>query len=85
VAGPNIGDWSAAAARLPGRRAAFEQWPANDDYVVFAQQQLELAQSFPTPVNGAVLDILRAAVVEVLNQTQSPLEAAEIAVAALTP
>ncbi len=85
VAGPNIGDWTAEAAKLPGRRAAFEQWPVDDNYVLFVQQQLEVAQPYPTAVDGAVLDVLRAAVVEVLNQTLSPLEAAEIAVASLTP
>jgi ABC-type glycerol-3-phosphate transport system substrate-binding protein len=85
VAGPNIGDWSLEAARLPGRRAAFEQWPAEDPYVIFARQQLELAQPYPNSVDSAVLDVLRSAVVEVLNQTMSPLEAAEIAVSSLTP
>ena len=27
IAGPNMGDWSLAASRLPSRRSSFEQWP----------------------------------------------------------
>lgn len=85
IAGPNIGDWSAEASRLPGRRAAFQQWTSESTFVVFAQEKLEIAKAYPAQVDGAVLDIMRLAVVEVLNRTLTPLEAAEMAVSSLTP
>jgi ABC-type glycerol-3-phosphate transport system substrate-binding protein len=83
VAGPNVGDWSLAAAKLPGRRSAFEQWPVNDPYTIFLGQELERADPYPTAASNAILSVLNTAVFDVLTQEKSPQQAAEDAVAVL--
>lgn len=85
IAGPNMGDWSVAATRLPARRAAFEQWPADDDYILFLQQQLESAEPYPMIARGALLNALGEALFDVLSLASSPEAAAQTAVDALKP
>lgn len=85
IAAPNIGDWSLAASKLPARRTAFEQWPPNDPYFIFLQQELEFADPYPVAANTALLSLLSTAVVDVLTQAKPPLQAAEDSVAALQP
>jgi ABC-type glycerol-3-phosphate transport system substrate-binding protein len=85
IAAPNIGDWSLAASKLPGRRSAFEQWPNNDPYLNFLQQELEFADPYPVTANTALLSLLSTAVFDVLTQAKPPLQAAEDTVAALQP
>lgn len=82
-AGPNMGDWSQSANRLPARRTAFEQWPEDDPYTGFLQGQLEESSPFPASANSAVMNALSTAVFEVLSLTRSPQLAAEAAVASL--
>ncbi|UCG23853.1 MAG: extracellular solute-binding protein [Chloroflexota bacterium] len=83
IAGPNIGDWSLAAARLPARRSSFEQWPADDDYTEFLIQELDRAEPFPEIATGAVLDALGTALFDVLSLASSPEAAAMQAVDSL--
>jgi ABC-type glycerol-3-phosphate transport system substrate-binding protein len=83
IAGPNMGDWSRAALRLPARRSAFDQWPANDDYTDFLTQELDRAEPFPEIASGAVLDALGTALFDVLSLAKSPEAAAAQAVNAL--
>jgi ABC-type glycerol-3-phosphate transport system substrate-binding protein len=85
IAAPNIGDWSLAAEKLPGRRSAFEQWPVNDPYQIFLQEELEFADPYPVTANSTLLSLLSTAVVDVLTQAKPPLQAAEDTVAALQP
>ncbi|MGD2048860.1 MAG: extracellular solute-binding protein [Chloroflexota bacterium] len=85
IAAPNIGDWSLAASKLPGRRTAFEQWPTNNPYLIFLQQELEFADPYPVAANTALLSLLSTAVIDVLTQAKPPLQAAEDTVAALQP
>jgi len=80
IAGPNIGDWSLAASRLPARRSSFDQWPANDDYTAFLIQELDRAEPFPEIASGAVLDTLGTALFDVLSLASSPEAAAMQAV-----
>lgn len=84
IAGPNMGDWSLAASRLPARRESFEQWPAEDEYILFLQQQLELADPYPMIVKGQLLNVLGEALFDVLSLASSPEAAAQTAVNALT-
>jgi ABC-type glycerol-3-phosphate transport system substrate-binding protein len=83
IAGPNMGDWSLAAARLPARRSAFEQWPAGDDYISFLRQELERSEPFPAIANGALLEALGTALFDVLSLASSPEIAAQQAVESL--
>ncbi len=83
AAGPNMGDWSFAAQKLPGRRSAFEQWPVDDEYINFIQQELERAAPYPEAANSALLDALSTAVFDVLTLAKTPQQAAEEAVTAL--
>jgi ABC-type glycerol-3-phosphate transport system substrate-binding protein len=85
AAGPNMGDWSLAASRLPARESAFEQWPAGDDYVDFLRQQLAQATPYPMIARGATLDALSTALFDVLSLASSPEAAAQQAVDALSP
>ncbi|NOX61005.1 MAG: hypothetical protein GXP42_03520 [Chloroflexi bacterium] len=64
-----LGAWSAAAHRLPARRSALAQWPA-DNYAVFASEALENATRpppwsndtlFTRNMHRAVLDVLSGA------------------------
>lgn len=86
AAGPNMGDWSLAASRLPARQTAFEQWPSDDDYVGFLQQQLtQAATPYPAIARGAMLDALGTALFDVLSLASSPEAAAQQAVNAMRP
>ena len=84
VAGPNLGDWSLAASRLPARRSSFDQWPDNDDYTAFLIQELDRAEPFPEIARGAILDALGTALFDVLSLASSPEAAAMQAVNSLT-
>lgn len=79
----NLGDWSYQNRSLPGRRAAFQQWPADDAYISFLQGQLEQAIPFPTAANSTMMTALSAAVYDVISLAQSPQVAAETAAAAV--
>ena len=83
IAGPNMGDWSLAAGRLPARRSAFEQWPAGDPYTFFLQEELLIAQPYPMIARGSLLDTLGTALFDVLSLASSPEAAAQKAVDAL--
>ena len=86
AAGPNMGDWSLAASRLPARSSAFEQWPAGDDYIDFLQAQLaQAAAPYPPLARGAMLDALGSALFDVLSLASTPEAAAQQAVNALKP
>ncbi len=85
IEGPNMGDWTLAASRLPARATAFEQWPEGDEYIEFVRRQLEQATPYPLIARGAMLDALRTAVFDVLSLANSPEAAAQQAVNALRP
>lgn len=85
ASGANMGEWSYAAAVLPARRSAFEQWPGSDQYVAFIQDELERAVPFPGAANSTVMGALSAAVFDVVSLAKSPQVAAEEAAATLQP
>jgi ABC-type glycerol-3-phosphate transport system substrate-binding protein len=74
----NMAVWSAAADRLPTRRAAFEQMPRNDDYVAFVHSQLEYAIPYPsTEAHKRIYRAMQEAVDAVLRKGELPSVAAE--------
>ena len=85
IAGPNMGDFTLAGTILPARRTAFEQWPQDDAYLEFIQQELELANPYPYSASGATLDAISIAVFDVLSLTKTPQQAAQDAIASLSP
>ncbi len=80
-----MGDLTLATNKLPARRSAFEQWPEDDAYFQFLQQQLELADPYPYRASGATLDAISIAVFDVLSLTKTPQQAAQDAVTSLLP
>ncbi len=75
------GTWNLAANYLPTRQAALAFWNQSDDYVLFLQQQLQIARSRPTiPNYTQVATALQRAVEAVLSGTATPEEAAAQAV-----
>jgi hypothetical protein len=85
IAGPNMGDFTLAGNKLPARRSAFEQWPQDDAYLRFIQQELEIANPYPYHARGATLDAISIAVFDVLSLTKTPQLAAQDAIASLSP
>ncbi len=85
ASGPNLGEWSSAAAILPGRRAAFDEWTLNDAYLTFLQSELDRADHFPNVATSSIVSALSTAVFDVISSAKSPQTAAEEAVAAVSP
>jgi len=83
VAGPNVGDWTLAAMKLPGRKSAFEQWPIDDPYLLFVQSELDQAERYPVEATDGIMSALNSAIFNVLTAAKSPQQAAEDAIAAL--
>lgn len=81
----NLGNWSLQHKTLPASRAAFAQWPDDDEYTKFMRQELELAQFTPIPSNSPILTVLENAIFNVVSLAQPTNVAAEEAVAALQP
>jgi ABC-type glycerol-3-phosphate transport system substrate-binding protein len=75
----NMARWSAAAERLPTRRAAFEQMPRDEDeYVQFIYDQLEYAIPYATSeTHKRIYRAMQQAVDAVLRQGEPPALAAE--------
>ena len=75
----NMARWSAAAERLPTRRAAFEQMPRDEDeYVQFIYTQLEYAIPYPTSeTHKRIYRAMQQAVDAVLRRGEPPALAAE--------
>ncbi len=85
VSEPNFGNWSYQSKVLPAQRQAFLQWPANDPYAAFLQQELERAQAYPVSANDTIMNVLGNAVFDVISLAQSPQAAAQEAVTSLLP
>jgi len=83
IAGPNMGEWTLAAKLLPVRRSAFEQWPAENDYIQFLIGELERANTLPATVDNRVLTSLSTAVYDILSLAQTPQAAASEVIADL--
>jgi hypothetical protein len=81
--GANLGEWSLAAMTLPSRRSAFEQWPQEDEYTSYLQEELERAEAFPDSANNTIIAALSEAVFDVLTLAKPPQSAAEDAAASL--
>lgn len=79
----NLGEWSLAASTLPGRRNAFDLWPAADPYVRFLKNELNRSQPFPAAANAKVMNALSSALFDVLTLAKSPQLAAEEAAIAV--
>jgi ABC-type glycerol-3-phosphate transport system substrate-binding protein len=84
ASGTNLGEWSASALMLPGRRAAFAEWPTNDAYLTFLQSELERAEAFPNVATTTIVSALSTAVFDVVSTAKSPQTAAEEAAAAIS-
>lgn len=74
--GPNLGVWSQESQRLPARREALLQWPADDAYLNFIQLELERAQATPINANGPISEALGDAVFDVVSFAKTAQEAA---------
>lgn len=86
ISDSNLGAWSMEHQLLPARRAAFEQWPVDDDpYVAFLQQEVARAQPDPLPTGSPTINVLSDAVYDVVSSLKTPQTAAEEAAAALQP
>lgn len=85
VGEPHYGEWSYQSGILPARRQAFEQWPPDDPYTTFIQQELERARPNPVSENNVILTALGDAVFEVVSLSLSPQAAAEAAATAVQP
>ena len=75
----NMARWSAAAERLPTRRAAFEQMPRDEDeYVQFIYTQLEYVIPYPTSeTHKRIYRAMQQAVDAVLRRGEPPALAAD--------
>lgn len=75
----NMATWCTAAARLPTRRAAFEQMPRDDDeYVGFAYDQLEFAIPYASSQDHKrIYRAMQQGVDAVLRAGELPAVAAE--------
>ncbi len=80
----NYSEWSLQSRILPSRRQGFSQW-LDEPYTSFIQQELELAQPFPTAATSALLIAFGDAVFDVISLAQSPQAAAEQVAATLQP
>ncbi len=83
VAGPNVGDWTLEASKLPGRKSGFDQWPVDDPYLIFIQRELDQAERYPIEASDEIMSALNNAIFDVLSASKSPQQAAEDAIAAL--
>lgn len=81
----NMGEWSLQSGQVPTRRTAFDEWPAGDDYYAFLRNQAEVAQPLPKEANSTVMNALTAALVSVLNGSDTPAGAAETAADTVSP
>ena len=81
--GSNLGEWSLSSMTLPARRSAFEQWPDEDEYTSFLQEELERGEAFPNAADKIVIDALSVALFDVLTLAKTPQAAAEDAAASL--
>ena len=81
----NLGEWSYQSRLLPASQEALAQWPTDDTYVQFVQQELERAQPAPVSGDSSIIQSLREAVLEVVSGIQAPAFAAEEAAKGLQP
>ncbi len=81
----NMGEWSFQSGHVPTRRTAFEEWPAGDAYYNFLRDQAAEAQPLPTAATTTVMNALTAALVSVLNGSETPAGAAQTAADTVNP
>jgi ABC-type glycerol-3-phosphate transport system substrate-binding protein len=81
----NMGEWSLQSGQIPSRRTAFEAWPAGDAYYNFLRDQADIAEPLPPAATTTVMNALTAALVSVLNGSETPAGAAQTAAEAVNP
>lgn len=80
-----VGQWSQQLGLPPASRTALAQWPADDLYTIFLQQELERAEPHPLSASSPVMNALGNAAFNVINLTNTPQEAAVEAANAIRP
>lgn len=81
----NLGSWSFNSRSLPANPNAFEQWPEEDVFVTFADQELQRAAQMPIQETSNMMKALENAVFDVVSLAKTPEEAANEAVNTLQP
>ena len=81
----NLGSWSLNSKILPANPEAFVQWPEEDAFVPFADQELQRALNMPIRDNSAIMKALEDAVFDVVSLSKTPEVAAAEAVNTLQP
>ena len=81
----NLGSWSLNSKLLPANPNAFAQWPEEDAFVPFADQELQRALNMPIRDNSSIMKALEDAVFDVVSLSKTPEEAAAEAVSTLQP
>lgn len=79
----NLANWSSRSQVLPAHRQAIDLMSAQNDYLEFAAEQMELARPMPISETSRIMDVLGDAVFQVLTTEVSPVLIAEQAVTAL--
>ena len=81
----NLGSWSFNSRILPANPEAFNQWPEEDTFVLFANQELQRVIDMPLRDNSTIMEALENAVFDVISLAKTPEEAAAEAVTTLQP
>jgi multiple sugar transport system substrate-binding protein/arabinogalactan oligomer/maltooligosaccharide transport system substrate-binding protein len=82
----HAGEWTLASGRLPTRRAALALWDAQDSYVPFVRQQLEVALPRPHDEQFATLSrALQWAERQILSGNAPPEQVVADVLAEVTP
>jgi len=81
----NLGAWSYTSGYLPTRRGAYAFWPETDQYGLFVQSQLALAEKNPLNNSDIINTALKNALFDVVSLTQTAQLAAEEAINTVQP
>ncbi|MBE2220990.1 MAG: extracellular solute-binding protein [Anaerolineae bacterium] len=81
----NLGNWSFNSRILPANPDAFGEWPTEDTFISFADQELQRANSLPINVSSPTMKALEDAVFDVITLSKTPADAAAEAVTTLQP
>ena len=79
----NLSEWSMVTNNLPSRRSAWSAWSSEDEFTIFAQQQLLQADLHPLSNNSKIMTALNNAVFDVVTLAKTPQAAAEEAILSL--
>lgn len=81
----NLSNWSRNSRILPANPNALSQWPEDDSFILFADQELQRAATMPKRDNSNMMKALEDAVFDVISLSKTPEEAAIEAVNIMQP